>query len=236
MHIGDLLLENELITEEQLASALKYQKDIGGHLGHILVKLGHINEDRLIEVLSAQMQISTFDLSGFEPDPEVMGLLPREVLERLNMVPIRKDMGSLVVGVSDPADFAGMDELRMHAGGNIETVLVAPSKAIDTLNQFFLKQEREHGGGKAERKSPRSGRERLSSLVDELGRQASLGDGEWAGQGADSALDEHTTRDLVLGVIRALQIKGVLAPQDVLAATENAGRGAMPGTDERTAE
>ena len=137
MQLGQLLQEKGIVSAEHLAEALAVQESMGGHLGQILIKLGHLSEDRLLEVLSEQMQIPTFDLKGFVPDPEVVDLLPRELLERVNAVPLRKEMGVLVVGITDPYDFSGIDELRMRYGGSVETVLVGFSSARDVLRKHF---------------------------------------------------------------------------------------------------
>lgn len=231
MHLGELLLKAGLVTNDQIESALQYQKDIGGHLGHILVKLGFVKEDHLMQALSEQLQIPTYDLTGFEPDPAVMKLLPREVMERLNAVPIRKDMGVLIVGVSDPTDFAGIDEVRMHAKGNVETVLVAPSKARDVLNKVFHKAEPKRPVSADERrqrelKAARKGRHGLSSLVKELERDARKQEGgvpEGAKRPAEKLADVPT-QTLLLELIATLIRKGVIEEDDFGDAVESLGQ------------
>lgn len=212
MHIGDMLLQSGLITKQQLDEALEYQKSLGGHLGHIMVKLGFVKEDKLISALSEQLQIPTFELEGFEPDPELMQAVPQELVTRLNCVPLKREMGTLVLGVSDPTDFAGLDELRLHAGGNVETLLVAPSKAMDCLNRFYHTDDAaqpEDGRG------ARKGRKRLSSLVQELERESAMKDGMVS---PDAKLEDLTTRQIAMGLAAALEQKGVLKAEDIVAA------------------
>lgn len=226
MHIGDMLLQSGIVTKEQLDEALAYQKSIGGHLGHIMVKLGFVTEDRLIQTLSNQLQIPTYDLDGFVPDDDVMAALPEEVLLRLNVVPIRKELGTLVVGVSDPADFSAIDELRMNYGGNVETLLVAPSKARDCLNRYFRHEDKT--AGKPSSRQSRRGRERLNDLVHELERESASSDADAPAQG----LENLTTRQIVLALVQTLQAKGVLTADEI---EKRARDSASADTNDKTA-
>ncbi|MBN2711816.1 MAG: hypothetical protein JXR97_05185 [Planctomycetes bacterium] len=212
MHIGDMLCEAGILTKEQLDSALDYQKQIGGHLGHIMVKLGYITENKLISFLSKQMQIPTYDLDGFVPDPEILKTIPAEVIDRLNIVPIKKEMGTLVIGGSNPTDFAAMDELRMHAKGNVDLLLVAPSKARDIINEYVLREGKGEAAPGGKQRQHRRGREGLSNLVHQLERDADL---KQSAAGSlsptDSAFSEVRTRDLILALISALESKGIVS-------------------------
>ncbi len=203
--IGGALLKAGLITAEQLNEALRYQKEIGGRLGHILVKLGYVPEEQLLQTLAKQLEIPLFDLGNFTPDRDLLDLFPAEVLERLNAIPLRRELGTLVVGVSDPLDFSALDELRLHAGGKIETVLVSPSKAKDLLNRLF------HGGTPNRRSSsgetPRRGRQRLSDLVREL-------EAEMRAK-VDPQLSHFSTDQLLSGLIAVLAARGVVTIEEV---------------------
>lgn len=221
MHIGDMLLKAGIVKAEQIESALKYQKSIGGHLGHILVKLGFVKEEQILEVLSDQMQIPTFDLDGFEPDPTLMDKLPQEVLLRLNVIPIRKEMGALVLGVSDPTDFAGLDELRLHAGGNIETVLITSSLARDILTNYFNECETvppADGEDPKKVRSRRHGRNRLSNLISELEQENKVKESGLSVDEIDRFdISSVPTRQLVRGLVELLKAKGLIYQKEFAA-------------------
>jgi len=205
--LGDLLVEAGLLKQAQLGEALRYQKEIGGHLGQILVKLGFVEEDALLRHLSKQLQVQLFDVEDFVPDAETMKLLPRELLERLNAVPLRRNAGGLVVGISDPTDFAGLDELRMHARMTVETLLISPSKARDVLNRFYHGVRRDAGGASASGRLQRRGRAHLSELVHNLEVQMRSRPHE--------ALARFSPEQRVAGLISALVEKGVLSAHEI---------------------
>jgi type IV pilus assembly protein PilB len=217
MQIGEMLIKAGVITQQQLESALDYQKSIGGHLAQIIVKLGHAEESAILSFLSQQMQIRLFDLSGLQPDPGLMGLLPQEVIERLNIIPLKKEMGILTVGVSDPTDFSGIDEIRIHVGGGVETVLVSASQARDIINHFFaVPNGTEKGGNK---RPVRRGRNNLAELVHELERDVRLQ--ELAEKGGGDLINEFGAipeKRLLLALVMALEEKGVLTRGEILSA------------------
>ena len=223
--IGGALLKAGLITVEQLNEALRYQKEIGGRLGQILVKLGYVPETQLLQTLSKQMEIALFELENFTPDPELLKLFPADVLERLNAIPIRRELGTLVVGISDPLDFAAMDELRLHAGGKIEIVLISPSKAKDLINRLFHSSTPTRRSALGE--MPRRGRQRLSELVRELEAEMR--------EKVAPHLARFSTDQLLSGLIEILTKRGVIAIDELEAVCARlSGRGepsSVPGEE-----
>ena len=83
--LGELLLKAKLINGEQLAAALKLQKDSGVKLGEALVRLGFVSEDDITETLSAQFGVPSINLSHFEIDPNVLKLVPADVARKYNI-------------------------------------------------------------------------------------------------------------------------------------------------------
>ena len=170
MPLGQLLIQHKLITEEQLDSALAYQQKIGGRIGAILVKLSYIEENLLIRFLSEHERLPMVDLTQETPHPDAVKALPQELIERLEVVPLRKESGRLVVAMSDPTNFDEIDEMRMHSGLPVETVLAAPTQIRHTLQRLFAPDP-------AERPTPATaGKQKkrygLSDLVQDLERGA----------------------------------------------------------------
>ena len=101
IRIGDLLVQNNLITEEQLMSALSVQKENGKRLGRTLTDMGFIEEDQLLELLSQQMQVQFIRLNNFEFDAELTQRLPETYARRFRALILKEDGGVLVgVGIS----------------------------------------------------------------------------------------------------------------------------------------
>ncbi len=135
--LGDMLLQAGLISKEQLSSALEYQKAIGGKLGVILVKLNFMKEDRLADFLSQQQKIPVVHLRDRRIDPALMKLIPREVAEKHEILPLSREGDALTVVTPDPTDYPVIDELAFMTGLKIQTVLATRSEVTKALQSFY---------------------------------------------------------------------------------------------------
>src|SRR5690348_8142546 len=102
IHIGELLLEHQLLTPEQLATAVAQQNATGGKLGEILIDLGYIKEDKLLDLVAKQLQIPYVDLKNYAFVPDVVHLLPELYARNLRAIVLAKEATDLVVGMVDP--------------------------------------------------------------------------------------------------------------------------------------
>jgi MSHA biogenesis protein MshE len=96
IRIGDLLVSKGVISEAHLAAALTEQKKTGQKLGVTLVEMGFIDESRLLEFLSQQLQIPFVDVSNLKLDPHLTNQLPETVARRYRMVEINSQRQSHV--------------------------------------------------------------------------------------------------------------------------------------------
>ncbi len=135
--LGDMLLQSKLISEQQLGSALEYQKAIGGKLGVILVKLNFIKEDRLAGFLSKQQKIPVVRLKDHKLDPELMKLIPKEFAEKHELLPLSKEADTLTIVTPDPMDYPSIDELAFTTGLKIQTVLATRTEVTKALQSFY---------------------------------------------------------------------------------------------------
>jgi type IV pilus assembly protein PilB len=127
--LGELLVRNQLVTEDQLKKALDLQKSEGSRLGAALIKLGFIKEDELAAFLSRQYGVPSINLSEFEIDTAVIRLLPAEVAQKYQIIPINRAGSTLIVAMSDPSNIFAIDDIKFMTGYNVE-VVVAPEAAI----------------------------------------------------------------------------------------------------------
>src|SRR3989338_11625227 len=86
--IGQILIEKKLITEGQLADALKIQKEKKERLGELLVSLGFISKDSLLEVLSIELNIPAVHLARTKIPPEVIAIVPKKISEHYCLIPV----------------------------------------------------------------------------------------------------------------------------------------------------
>ncbi len=112
IQIGKILLEQMLITEEQLEKAMTEQNQSGKKLGQALVDLGFVDEDQLLQVLSNQMNIPLIDLRNYPINPEVTTILPEAEARRLHALVLSKDDNGYLVGMVDPLNLPALDDLE----------------------------------------------------------------------------------------------------------------------------
>lgn len=134
IRIGDLLMQHQAITEEQLMTALTSQKQTGKRLGRTLIDMGYIEEDRLLELLSQQLQVSFLRLSNFEFDAELVQRLPETYARRFKAMILEEQAGKLVVGMADPSDIFGFDELSRILKQPLQLAVVRESELMDALD------------------------------------------------------------------------------------------------------
>ncbi|MEK7259301.1 MAG: MSHA biogenesis protein MshE, partial [Pseudomonadota bacterium] len=112
VRIGDLLVQNQVITETQLRQALEKQKSTGLRLGRTLISLGYIGEEQFLEFLSTQLQIPFVDLRRYKFDIQLVQRLSETLARRYRAIVLSDKKGELLVGMADPTDIYAYDALE----------------------------------------------------------------------------------------------------------------------------
>jgi type IV pilus assembly protein PilB len=110
--LGDLLLQDGLLTREQLQAAVSEQRSSGERLGYLLVKQGVVDEVAVTKALARQLRMPAVDLSRFEPDQKILRLIPAEVARKHSVLPLRRDGRNLTVAMADPTDIGLLQDLK----------------------------------------------------------------------------------------------------------------------------
>jgi len=134
--LGDLLVREGLIDQEQLQRALAEQKSTNEKLGSILVRINLISEDQLINFLSKQYGIPAIQISQLDIDPEVLKLVPAQVARKYEVLPVQRAGNQLTLAMADPTNVFAVDDVGFMT--NLQVVPVVASqgairKAIDRL-------------------------------------------------------------------------------------------------------
>jgi len=138
MRLGDLLVHEHIITNEQLMQALNSQKSTGRKLGDTLIELGHIGERQLQEFLAQQLNVPFLDISQRRIPSEVAFLLPEVHARRLRALIIEDQGDSVLLGMSDPADLSGLDQLeQMLSPKKINLAVVMESQLYDAFDGLY---------------------------------------------------------------------------------------------------
>jgi len=138
--LGDLLVESDVITNEQLEFALS-NKTKDEKLGDFLIKENILTEQQLIEVLEFQLGIPHIHLNQYSISPDLLQLVPAELAKRTNIIPIRREKNKLFIAMADPMDYFAIEEVRMATGCQIETSIAAKDDLYRTLTKYYDLQE-----------------------------------------------------------------------------------------------
>lgn len=134
--LGDLLVEANVLTEDQLQHALTI-KQPNERLGDVLIKEQLVTEQTLIEVLEFQLGIPHVNLGQFPIDSEIIQLVPKEIAKRYLLVPLRKEKNKLFVAMADPMDYFAIEELRMLTGFRIEPCIATKQDLNKTISKYY---------------------------------------------------------------------------------------------------
>ncbi len=136
LRLGDILVNNGAITQEQLDQALALQKSKKERLGTILIEEGIINEQLLIETLEMQLGIDFIDLTKVRIPVELAAVVPKNIARRHGVVPVKLERDELTLAMSDPLNFVALEEVRTATRKRVLPKIAttaAVNKAISTL-------------------------------------------------------------------------------------------------------
>jgi type IV pilus assembly protein PilB len=154
VRLGEILVKESLITQDQLQKALEFQRVNGGKLGSCLTKMGFITDDDITGVLSRQYGVPSINLKYYEIDPNVIRLIPQDTATRYQVVPLSRVGSVLTIAMTDPTNVFAMDDVKFMTGFNVEPVVASEAAIADAISRFY-------GGGS-------SNGEELTNLMRDL--------------------------------------------------------------------
>jgi type IV pilus assembly protein PilB len=110
--LGDLLMKEGLITQDQLGKALQEQRTNGTRLGYNLVKLGFVQETEITKMLARQYRMPAVDLARFEVDPKIVKMIPADIALKHLVLPLKREGRVLTVAMADPTNMSIIDDLK----------------------------------------------------------------------------------------------------------------------------
>ncbi len=132
-----LLVENEIVSDEQLVQAQNQRKSSGDPLDACLVKLGYMSEGDLLTVLSRVYDMPAVDLTNFDVDKAAVDLLPADVAMKFHAIPIRKVGRTLTLAMADPLNLYAIDDIKFIVGLEVQPVVAAESAIKKTIDRFY---------------------------------------------------------------------------------------------------
>ncbi|WP_310450307.1 GspE/PulE family protein [Sulfuritalea sp.] len=137
IRLGDMLVQQNLLTGEQLKLALDEQKRSGRKLGRVLVDSGFVTEDGISVALARQLGTDFVDLKTFRLQPELIRLLPEAQARRHRALVLSERAGMLVVGMADPTDLGAFDELARNLKREIDLAVVTESQLLSAIDRVY---------------------------------------------------------------------------------------------------
>ncbi len=141
--LGELLVRESLMTPAQLKTALEFQKSLGGDLRNIVVKLGYVKDSVLAGLVAQEENVSSSsEITAEVIDFEAVRTIPRAVLEKHQVVPLKGDGSALVLAMADPNDLRAVEEVQFLVNKPVEPAVATKAAIRKTLNQLpdLLKQ------------------------------------------------------------------------------------------------
>lgn len=140
VQLGQMLVESNLLTQEQLKMAMDFQKSVGGKLGAIIVKLGFIEDGTLTNFIARQQGIPVVNLDELVVPENLVRKIPKKLIEKHHVMPIRHHDGVLTVATSDPFDYEALEEIQLAVDQRVEQVLAPRSQILRTIHDVLYKE------------------------------------------------------------------------------------------------
>lgn len=137
MRIGDALIAQGLLNEDQLSQALALQKKSGQRLGAVLVEMHLVTEKDIVEVLSKQLKVPYIDLSNYLIDPNIARLIPEDLAKRHMIIPINKVGNKLTVAMVDPLNILATDDVEIRTGFLVKPVVATPTDINKAMQDVY---------------------------------------------------------------------------------------------------
>lgn len=139
--IGDILLQNGYVTEEQLQEALEIQTENGARLGDILLEKEYVTEDVILSALSAQLDISFVELEDYVIDPEVVHSIPDKVARKYFVIPIARDEMGITLAMNDPTNVQAIDDIQLMTNATVFPVIARRGEIGKLLDEYYVSED-----------------------------------------------------------------------------------------------
>ncbi len=141
IRLGDVLVAQKAISQEQLRIALEQQKKSGRKLGRVLVELGHVNDEQICEAISKQLNIPFINLKFYNLNQDVVRRLPEAQARRFRALVLESRRTGLLVGMADPTDLFAFDEIGRLLQRDIELAVVSEALLLQAIDRVYRRTQ-----------------------------------------------------------------------------------------------
>ena len=141
IRLGEILVQQKLLSEEQLQIALGDQKRSGRKLGRIFLENGFVTEEQISEAVAKQLNIPYINLKFYNTNADTVRLLPESPARRFRALALEDRRDALLIGMADPTDLFAYDEIARLVKRNIELAAVAESELLNVIDRVYRRTE-----------------------------------------------------------------------------------------------
>jgi hypothetical protein len=135
--LGELLVEMNLITSDQLKRALETQKDKGGLLGQVLVDLGYVSEEAIAQAITAQYGFPYLPLESYEIDAEIVKIVPKNVAVQYCLIPVDKIGTNLTIAMANPLNSQAVEDIALLSGLYVQLFVSTASDIKKAIEKYY---------------------------------------------------------------------------------------------------
>ncbi|MFM6927684.1 MAG: type IV-A pilus assembly ATPase PilB [Bdellovibrio sp.] len=137
LKIGEILVKQGLLKPDQLAIAVEEQKKSGAKLTGTIIQLGYLKENQILRAMEKSFAVPGVEVSTFEIDPAVIAMIPRDVCERNQLIPLQKAGTTLVVAFADPSNIMVKEDLRFITRCRIQAVVGTEVAIAASIEKYY---------------------------------------------------------------------------------------------------
>jgi len=135
--LGDILVDEGLISKAELQKALNISRESNARLGKVLVELGYVTDAQITEFLSHQFGFPYMKLSNIIVEHEAVSAVDRSIAEKHNALPIFKNGNRLTVAIADPLNIFAVDDIEINTGMEVDLVLASAQDIEGGLEKYY---------------------------------------------------------------------------------------------------
>ena len=141
VRLGDLLVQQKLISQDQLKFGLEQQKRSGRKLGRVLVDNAFVTEEHISEALAKQLNIPFINLKYYNINTERVRLLPESQARRFRAIVLEERNGLLLIGMADPTDLSAFDEITRIVNRDIDVAVVTEGQLLESIDRGYRRTD-----------------------------------------------------------------------------------------------
>ena len=141
IRLGDVLVAQKAISQDQLKIALEQQKKSGRRLGRVLVEQGFVDDEQICEAISRQLNIPYVNLKFYNLNQDTVRRLPEAQARRFRAIALEDRRANIFVGMADPTDLFAYDEIGRILQRDIEVAVVSESALLQTVDRVYRRTE-----------------------------------------------------------------------------------------------